>query len=732
MASWLAMTGATDGRIRVLWLTKGLGPGGAERLLVSFASLADHSRFELRAAYLLPWKDHLVADLEDLGVATTCLAQHVPWDPRWVWRLRTLARRERIDVVHVHSPMASALARLVLRTLRPRPLVVGTEHSEWGSYHPLTRLAIRLTHGLEDATLCVSEQVRASMPRRLGAKCEVVVNGVDVTGIAARRHERDRARAELGFAPGDVVVATVANLRSQKDYPTMLAAARELLDRGVPVRFVSVGQGPLEEELATLRDRLGLGDRFRFLGYQHDPVRVLVAADIFALSSRFEGLPIALLEAMAAGLPVAATNVGGIPAAVAEGDQGFLVAPGDPAALASAIAKLTDPDLRRRCAEAASARARDFSMERAVARQQLLYARLGAKEANEAPLVLHVVPEDLARGAQVHARELRRLLDGPGVRHRLVLLFGQERSVTGADVVLGAPSNLGRRVGFSASAYLRLLRCVRASRPVVVVAHGGESLKYAGLVPGRHRIVYHRIGSPPPRTRALSRLAYRALARRVDRLVGVGRDITEHARRELQVPSARTSVIHNGRDPEAFRPGPPRPDGQARLLFVGHLGASKRPDAFAELARALEGRNVTATVVGDGPLLGELRARYPEVSFLGRRPDVADIMRWHDILVFPGEGPEGLPGVLIEAALSGLATVATAVPGSDEVIEHGVTGVIVPVGDDEALVSAVSELVADPERRARMGCAAGRRAEERFSITRCAEAWRDLLADLLT
>lgn len=367
--------------IRVLWLTKGLGPGGAERLLVSFARVADRERFDLRAAYLLPWKNHLVAQLADLGVPAACLDGGREADLRWVGRLRELVRAARIDVVHVHSPMVAALARPALRLLprRDRPVLMGTEHNVWSSHHPVTRWANLLTLPLEAATVAVSDEVRASMPSRLGRRAEVVIHGVDVEAIAGRRGERDAARAELGVSSDQLLVATVANLRANKDYPTMLAAARRLADAGEPVQFVSVGQGPLARELEKERDELGLAERFRFLGYREDPIRVLAGADLFCLSSRFEGLPIALLEAMAAGLPVVATRVGGVPSVVTDGTEGRLVPAGDPAALAAAVAEFRDPHLRGRLAAAAAQRVRAFSIDRAVQRQQELYERLAPR-----------------------------------------------------------------------------------------------------------------------------------------------------------------------------------------------------------------------------------------------------------------------------------------------------------------------------------------------------------------
>jgi glycosyltransferase involved in cell wall biosynthesis len=119
--------------------------------------------------------------------------------------------------------------------------------------------------------------------------------------------------------------------------------------------------------------------RFRFLGYREDPIRLLVAADVFCLSSRFEGLPIAMLEAMAAGLPVVATRVGGVPGVVTDGTEGRLVPAGDPAALAAALAQLEDAGLRSRMATAATERVRAFGIDRAVQRQQELYEQLAAR-----------------------------------------------------------------------------------------------------------------------------------------------------------------------------------------------------------------------------------------------------------------------------------------------------------------------------------------------------------------
>lgn len=367
-----------DGRVRVLWLSKGLGPGGAERLLLSFAQAGDHSRFDFRAAYLLPWKDQLVPSLQQAGVEAECVAGSRIADLRWLRQLRAVLLRDRYHVVHVHSPLVAALVRPVVASIRPRPALVTTAHNMWSSFHPATRVLDRLTAPLDDHLFSVSEPVHQSLPPRLRARSEVLVHGVDVDGIEGRRAEREKVRTRLGV-DGKRVVVTIANLRADKDYPNLFEAAGRVLTEHDDVVFVAVGQGQLEDELRADLARRGFGDRFRMVGHQEDPIAYLVAADVFTLASRHEGLPISLLEALAAGLPAAATAVGGVPDVITDGIEGRLVPPQYPAALAAAICELLEPDANERASAAASARASDFGIARAVERQQQVYEQLAAR-----------------------------------------------------------------------------------------------------------------------------------------------------------------------------------------------------------------------------------------------------------------------------------------------------------------------------------------------------------------
>ncbi len=369
--------GARPRPVRVRWLIKGLGPGGAEQLLVNQARVTDRGAVEPSVAYLVAEKAHRVPELEELGIEVTCLEGRGDTDVAWARRLRRSLRDDPVDVLHVHSPAVAAVARAVVATLPPgqRPAIVSTEHNRWPRYRAPTRWANRLTAGADAARLAVSDEVRATMPRRHRDRVEVLVHGTDPARVRRAAAARAEVRAELGIADDELVVGTVANLRLQKGYPDLLRAALLAAD----IRVVAVGQGPLESEVRALHRELDLGDRVILTGYVPDAVRTMAAFDLFTLASLHEGLPVALMDALVMGLPVVATAVGGIPEAVRHGTEGLLVPPGRPEALAAAWQELAaDPDRRSTMAAAATAAGERFDIAHATARLERLYGSLAA------------------------------------------------------------------------------------------------------------------------------------------------------------------------------------------------------------------------------------------------------------------------------------------------------------------------------------------------------------------
>lgn len=356
----------SDGRIRVLWLAKGLGQGGMERLLVAHAKAGDRNRFDYRAAYLVDRPYSVIDELHELDVPVLRLGSGNGTDPRWIADLVRLVRREQIEVVHAHSPMPAAVARPVLAAASPRTRFIYTEHNRWDRYSTPTRWANRLTFRLNDAAFAVSDDCRSTVPPSLRPKIKTLIHGIDVDEVAAHGADRSDVRAELGIGDDTVVVGTVANLRKQKNYPMLLDAAAKVCAERDDVVFLAVGQGPLEDELHRRHAELGLGDRFRFLGFRSDVHRVMSGLDVFCLASDHEGLPVALMEAMALGIPVVSTDVGGIRSAVGDGG-GTLVRPGDAGALAGALVRtVAEPGRRSASAAANRQHAEKFSAAEAA------------------------------------------------------------------------------------------------------------------------------------------------------------------------------------------------------------------------------------------------------------------------------------------------------------------------------------------------------------------------------
>jgi glycosyltransferase involved in cell wall biosynthesis len=279
--------------------------------------------------------------------------------PISVWRdvlglleLLRLLRRERPHIVHVNSAKAAALGRVAAALARV-PIRVYTVHG-WAflAYTGLASAAYRWVERalrpLTTVTVCVSEnERRAGLAARACAELSTVVirNGVEPTDSDADGVPSARRRLVM-----------VGRLQAPKDPLTLVHALATLPERSFEALLV--GDGPdratVEEEIG----RLGLASAVRLLGERADVPELLRAADIFVLSTRSEGLPLSILEAMAAGLPVVASSVGGVPELVLDGQTGMLVPPGDPDALAAAIERLLeDPGLSGRLGEAGRVRA---------------------------------------------------------------------------------------------------------------------------------------------------------------------------------------------------------------------------------------------------------------------------------------------------------------------------------------------------------------------------------------
>ena len=292
----------------------------------------------------------LADEARAMGVAVACAGKRPGLRPATVGRLRSIIRDLGPEVVHTHQVGALAYAGPAARLAGGIP-VLHTEHGKHYGSRARTRLLGRLAAGFASRFACVSADIAGEVVRRGVAprrKVVVVPNGIDV-GRFADAGGRAEGRAALGIPADAPVVGTVGRLSEVKRQDRLIRAFASVAGEVPGARLLIVGDGPLMGELTGLARSLGVGDRVHLAGYQARPEAFLAMMDVFALTSRSEGMPLSVLEAWAAGLPVVASRVGGLPEMVVEGESGLLFDPEDePALAAHLLGLLRDPGRRRR------------------------------------------------------------------------------------------------------------------------------------------------------------------------------------------------------------------------------------------------------------------------------------------------------------------------------------------------------------------------------------------------
>lgn len=322
--------------------------GGAERLAVQLArGLAVPFRFVF---VTLDEAGPLGETLERAGIPVATLLRRPGLDLSCAHRLACLLRAERVDLVHAHqyTPFVySALAR----SLGGDQPILFTEHGRHFPDAPKRKriLANRFLLQSHDRIVGVGQAVRAALIQNEGFaphRVAVIPNGIDETRFLDRASQRETMRRRLGLPDSVPVLIQVARLDPLKDHATALRAFARLRHRHPTAVLLLVGEGPEEPAIREQIVRLGLDGSVRLLGLRTDIPELLAVADVALLSSLSEGVPLSLLEAMAASLPIVATAVGGTPAVVEPGQTGWLVPPGDSEALAGALGRVLDDPLQ--------------------------------------------------------------------------------------------------------------------------------------------------------------------------------------------------------------------------------------------------------------------------------------------------------------------------------------------------------------------------------------------------
>ena len=350
---------------------------GVSRLFAWWFPRYDATRYRPHLAGL-KHEDDATRALRTAGVGAHMFGRSA-FDPRLIGDIGRQIARTNAAVLHVHGYAASNFGRIAARRAGI-PLILH-EHFADPRMPSYQRIPDFMLSRLTTRAIAVSQSTADFLVRDRcvpSGRVEVIFNGAPLDEFAPRpRSEGERVRHELGIPAEAAVVTTIGRLNAQKGHATLVAAATEVLKRHPEARFLIAGDGDLLEPLRAQTSELGIPGRVLFAGHRTDVPALLAATDVFCISSNYEGTPLVLFEAMAAGRAIVSTAVDGCREVLVDGVSGLLVPPQDPPALASALIRvLDDPSLHDRLARGARDASARYDIGACVRAMEDIYDRV--------------------------------------------------------------------------------------------------------------------------------------------------------------------------------------------------------------------------------------------------------------------------------------------------------------------------------------------------------------------
>jgi glycosyltransferase involved in cell wall biosynthesis len=339
--------------MKVLHIIETPGTGGAEKVLVDIAVGLPREFTSIGVMMCESWTGK---ELARHGIPVAVMPLQRSFDAGWPLRFARFVRENKVDVVQSHEFTANVYATAGAR-LAGVPIVCTTHGKNYWPHALYRRAAYRWAARNSRAFVAVSNDLGRFVSGTLGIpedRVRIIRNGIDISVYRRDADARARVRAELGVSESEPLLLACGELTEVKGHEILLRAAQQVAATRPDVVVAIAGDGPLREHLEALPAALGITSNVRFLGFRRDVPHLLSAADVFVMPSLSEGLPLAILESMAVGVPIVATGVGGIPELIRPSETGWLVQPRSPDELGRALLEaISNPQLRQKMAKTA-------------------------------------------------------------------------------------------------------------------------------------------------------------------------------------------------------------------------------------------------------------------------------------------------------------------------------------------------------------------------------------------
>jgi glycosyltransferase involved in cell wall biosynthesis len=745
----------------------GYGPGkiGAlERFMVYFTRAALDRGHDLSIIFIRPPLPELDKSLKNLGARVLTHRVSSRLDLSFGFWLFRWLRREKIDLIDSHFDMVNLpgvfwayLAGTPCRFWHQRNFI-------FPRLMPFKKTIYRLLNHITDGVICTSSILARDMVKR-GIREDLVYdipNGVDLSVFLEIEKERIPMREALKIPRDIPVVVMVSQAREEKGCIHLVRASRDIVRNHPGVRFIHVGGGPLEKDLKKEAGRIGMSESWMWLGERSDVPRILAASDLLVLPSYMEGFPNAVLEAQAAGVPVVASKVGGLPAAVREGETGILIPPKNEKAISEAVCRLLGDKALLRCMGESGKRfiRENFDVREQVRNTLDLYEKTADIKVAKYKSRLIEVRNDFPGSCQKSAEKKMKIAivmgygpDKIGALERFLFRFTEKaisRLHTVNIVFIKPPieevfsmlEKKGARI-FIHSATRRLdmgfcfwlWKWLRKEKIDMIDSHfdfvniTGTFIAFLAGVPYR---LWHQHNFISPRLLLAKKAVYRFFNFISHGIIcpssSLAEDMVKKGLRRALVYSLPGGIDMDIYEWKEEKKGTIRRKLGIRMEtpVVIMVSQARVEKGCIHLVRASERiiakfPEIRFIHVGGGPLEPDLKKEAKNLGvndfwlWLGPRSDVPDLLSAADLLAVPSY-MESLSYAALEAQAAGLPVLASNVGGVPLTVLDQKTGILVPPCDENALAEAAITLLGDAGLRKKMGNAGKKYVRENFSL----------------